>query len=335
MEATKGQLEETKVVVPTEIVEAMPESPHGDDVRKAIEKQAMAKNEEIPVVQDETSEVVETPEKKPQEVAKQEMPEEDNLDKIKKSVQKRIGKLTAKTKTLEEQLAEKEAELEALRNAKVEPKAETTEIKREPTMEECRKALAKAASEGDWDFHAQVTEYMAEAKAKLQRQEAEKVFSERTTKQTEAQKKQQADWIALNRDYEVTGDDGKPDTSSDMTLANQNGLLYKTAINLFKDPDVNVKYAVKNPDGSLDTIMGFRLAVNDAYRGLIEQGHYQPVKKVVEGKPKLDPKRQLAVPESDGSDDLTPQAPSNLSDAEKASYEIKSRMTYLNKRMAI
>lgn len=330
-EAEKGQLEKTTeaLEVPQEITKAN-ETSHGDDARRAIEDAAMAKNAEIPVVDEfEETEATPTPAKDKAEV--EQTPEEssNHVDRIKKSVQKRIDKITAKTKSLEEQLAEKDAEIERLRSGEQKPKEEVVE-KREPTMEECRKALAKAYNDQDWEFAAQVTEYMAEAKAKAQRLEAEKSYSENTTKQTAATQKQQADWISLNRDYEVVDETGNVDLTHDMSLANQNGELYKTALDLFKSPETKGRYAGQ------DTILGFRLAVNDAYRGLIEQGYYQPLNKKVgkETLKKVNAKAQLAVPDAEGSDEAPVVHSPIMSNAEKAREEIKYRMAHQNKRMS-
>lgn len=329
---SKGQLEAPEVALPAAIAEAAPEKPYGDDVRKAIEEQAVTKNAEIPTFEEsEGTEATPAPAKDKAEVEPTQEEPASHTERVRKALLKRIDKITAKAKTLEEQLAEKDAEIERLRQGVVEKPVENpvaTE-KREPTMEECRKALAKAYSDGDFEFAAQVTEYMAEQKAKAERVAAERAIEERATKQTQAQQKQQADWVALNRDYEVVDESGKTDLSHDMTLANQNGLLYQTALGLFKDPALKAKYAVG------DTIMGFRIAVNDAYRGLIEQGHYQPVKKVVEAPAKkANVKAQLAVPDADGSGEPVSAPSVTMSDAEKAIQEIKERTSYLNKRMA-
>lgn len=331
-EAEKGQLEKPveAVEIPQEITNVSPEISHGDDARKAIEEAAMVKNDEIPVNEEfDETEATPTPAKDKAEVEQTQEELSNPVDRIKKSVQKRIDKITAKTKSLEEQLAEKDAEIERLRSGEQKPKEEVTE-KREPTMEECRKALAKAYADQDWDFAAQVTEYMADAKAKAQRVEAEKSYSENTTKQTEAQKKQQNDWVALNRDYEVLDESGKPDQSNEMSLANQNGLLYKWALDYYKHPDLKSKYS------NSDTILGFRLAVNDAYKDIIEQGHYQPVKKVVQVTPKkINAKAQLAVPDAEGSDEAPVVHSPIMSNAEKAREEIKYRMAHQNKRMSV
>lgn len=325
----KGNLEKTVAEVPNEIVTEVKTTPEAINPREELEARVIAKNEEVTPIEvlEETEATVES-EKEETTAAPKSEESTDPIERIKRETQKRINKLTARTKSAEEELAELRAENERLRKqeSKPEPKSEPVE-KREPTMEECRKALAKAFADGDHEFAAQITEYMAEAKAKAQRIEAEKAYAERTTKQTEAQKKQLADWTALCRDYEPVDAEGKVDLKHPLNLSNQNGLLYKTALGLFQDKDLKEKYA------GYDPITGFRLAVNDAYRGIIENGLYKPVRETVKvvGETKM---RQFSLAESDseGDDGSSSQQSNTLSDADKVREEIANRQRNRFKR---
>lgn len=326
----KVTLEQPETAVP----EAIQTAPEPTNPREALEAAVIAKNAETYPVESEETEAPPTPKTESAE-AEQKPEESSNLsEKVKAEMLKRINKVTARAKSAEERLAELEAENQRLREAKeskeekVEAKSEPVE-KREPTIEECRKALAKALSEGDHEFAAQVTEYMADLKAKTHRLEAEKAYAERTTKQTEAQKKQLADWTNLCRDYEPTDSEGKVDLKHPLNLSNQNGLLYKTALDLFQDKDLKAKYA------GYDTITGFRLAVNDAYRGIVEQGLYKPARETAKVVTEERPTRRqqvLAEPDSDG-DDSAPSTPNTImSDADKVREEIKDRQRNRYKR---
>jgi hypothetical protein len=325
----KGALEQPEVVVS----DAIQTAPDQMNPREAIEAAVIAKNAETYTVESEETEAPPTPKKDAAEA--EQKPEESSnpSDRVKAEMLKRINKVTARAKSAEERLAELEAENQRLRESKeskevvAEVKSTTTD-KREPTMEECEAALEKAFSEGDHKFAAQVTKYMAELTAKSQRAEAEKALSERSTKQSESQKKQLADWTTLCRDYEPIDSEGKADLKHPLNLSNQNGLLYKTALDLFQDKDLKVKYS------GYDPITGFRLAVNDAYRGIIEQGLYKPARETakVVAEEKVVRRQVLAEPDSDGDDSTPSQVNTNLSDADKVREEIKDRQRNRFKR---
>lgn len=305
-EQIKGELEQP------ELNQTAPEL----NSREVLESEILLENSKL----DEETEVTDAP--KIEEVDTAKNTEESNpTDRVKAEMLKRINKVTARAKSAEEELAELRAENERLKK-NVEVKTEPS-TKREPTMEECEIALEKAFSEGDHKFAAQVTKYMAEMIAKNQRAEAENALREQSTQKTDAEKKQLSDWSNLCQDYEPRDADGKVDIKHPLNLSNQQGLLYTTALDLFKDKELHAKYA------GYDPIVGFRLAVNDAYRGILEQGLYKPVvkqKNVVEGVVKTK-HVILAEPDASGDDsDSTPSFSSNeLSDAEKARSEINFR----------
>lgn len=327
----KGALEQpAEVAVPEAISQTAPEPVNP---REAIEAALIAKNAEpYPLESDET-EATPAPAKDKAEEKQTQEELSNPSEKVKAEMLKRINKVTARAKSAEERLAELEAENQRLREGREskEPTAEvkpTPSEKREPTMEECEAALEKAFAEGDHKFAAQVTKYMAELTAKSQRAEAEKALNERSAKQTEAQKKQLADWTNLCRDFEPTDAEGKVDMKHPLNLSNQQGLLYKTALDLFQDKDLKTKYA------GYDTITGFRLAVNDAYRGIMEQGLYKPVRETakVVGEERVTRRQVLAEPDSDGDDSAPSQPNVIMSDADKVREEIKDRQRNRLKR---
>lgn len=324
----EGNLEKPEATVPEEI-KPLPEASHEAlNAREAIEAAVIAKNAE-PDAPIEVFDETEAPGEPAKDEAAAEPKLEESLDpieRIKKETQKRINKLTAKTKSAEERVAELEAENERLRTG-VKPVTKEGEKAGEPTLEQCEAALEKAIADGDSKFAAQITTYMTKLVARQEREAAEKSFNERTTKQTEAQKKELTDWVNLCRDYEPVTADGQVDMKHPLNLANQNGLLYKTALALYQDKELNGKYA------GYDKMTGFRIAVNDAWRGIHEQGLYKPVqpaaKKIVERQ-----RAVLASPDSDGAEEAPEQSSfnDNPSDAQKVLEEIKHRKSLLAQR---
>lgn len=320
----KGELETP--VVPTEIAEPKP-TPEPVNPREALEAEILAKNAEIDEVESTETEATIEPAKDKAEVEPKLEESVNPAERIKADMLKRVNKLTARAKSAEEELAELRAENERLRKVGTEPKVEAKPVDKnaEPTMEQCEAALEKAFSEGDHKFAAQITKYMAELTAKSQRAEAEKAFAERNNQQTAAQKKELSDWVNLCNDFAPTDSEGKLDAKHPLNLSNQTGLLYKTALGLYQDKDLREKYA------GYDKMTGFRLAVNDAHRGILEQGLYKPVanaKPVVE-KPERSSKAVLAEPDASEGEEDTSQAVStnsnDMSDAEKARAEINFR----------
>lgn len=310
--------------------------------REAIEQAVITKNAEVPEI------IVDTPEEAPSSetpvvteapkevVETKEAPVESLEERIKAKVQKRIDKEVAKRKTLEEQLAEKDAELAMLRQGKLPEGTENinkNDINREPTDSEISAALRKAREEGDVDFEVQIMNYVADRKAKAQRMEAEAQIRNREQEAAKEQSRQQRDWETLVRDYLVYDDNGNVDNSNDMNLNNTNGKLYKTAMSLFQDKELRA--SLYNDENK---ILGFRRAVHDAYRGLLEtQKTTQPsVTETINSgdfKSKAGVRKvaQLAEPGSAGGEEVTSNAPRHLSDAEKVTEEIKHRLNIRRK----
>lgn len=334
MSDDKGALEQP-VVVPQAITDPT-QTAHEEvmNPREALEAMVMAKNEEVTPLESDETEAPVAPKKEEASVEPTQEELSNPTERVKSEMLKRINKLTARTKSAEEELAELRAENERLKRGetKTEVKSEVKdskpEEKREPTDSEIDAAYEKALSEGDHKFAAQIARYLAERTANRIADERIKQVESKTAQQSEAQKKQLNDWVTLCRDYEPVTEDGKVDVKHPLNLSNQNGLLYKTALDLFQDKDLKSKYA------GYDSVTGFRIAVNDAYRGIIEQGLYKPVREsakvVVE--PKQVRKPILAEPDSDGADDSTPQNTNLMSDADKVREEIKDRQRNRYKR---
>lgn len=323
---SEGNLEKpADKVIPQELGVPLPEASHeAMNVREAIEAAVIAKNEEMPTSVEvlEETEAAPVPVKEEAKVEPKREESPDPIERIRKETQKRIDKLTARSKSAEEELNELRAENERLKQLAQAPKEEQKKDKgtekAEPTIEQCEAALEKAIADGDSKFAAQITSYMTKLVARQEREAAEKAFNERNTKQTEAQKKELADWTLLCKDYEPVTSDGKVDVNHPLNLANQNSMLYRGAMELYTNPQFNNRYA------GYDKVTGFRLATNDAHRIIMEQGLYKPVQpaaaKIVTRQNQI-----LAEPDAEGGDEAPSQTTEALSDADKVREEINQR----------
>jgi glycyl-tRNA synthetase (class II) len=123
-----------------------------------------------------------------------------------------------------------------------------------------------------------------------------------------------------------------------LNLNNQESALFKTAMSFMKDPEISKQYGYDNQD----KILGFRLAVNDARRELMEAAERgeldltshkaKPKKKlVIETKKRR--KAELATPESESSDSDTPPVSRTPQDA--AAAEIARRNKLKEVRMRV
>lgn len=280
-----------------------------DNRRAQIEQLVIAENNTFP-----EPEVPEVPE--PKVEAPKEEKAEDPIQKIKDSVQKRIDKVVAQKKSAEEELAEARAEIERLKSKT--PEATTPKDNTPPTPEQVEAYIAKMQEEGNHKEAAAAIRYLV----KLEKEVALKEVREEQTKvqQEEAAKKAKADaeMKALANDYVSYNDKGEPDAKSDLTLANKNGLLFKTAITLYNDMELHKQfYDDPNP------VQGFRRAVADAFKEIHQQGLIKTPKEVIIPR---NPREVLADPDAVVPEDTTPSNNSNfLSDAEKVREEIKAR----------
>ncbi len=305
--------DETKVTVAPVTTEATEES-QPDDKRAQLEKLVIASNEHIP------EEESETPPAKPEEV-KEEPDSEDPVERIKKSVQKRIDKVVAQKKSAEEELIEARAEIERLKNAKPEEKPVTPKDDTPPTPEQVEAYIVKMREEGNVKEEIAATRYLIKLEKELALKEV-RDEQNKTSKEAEAVKQKQLnDWVALSNDYVVYNPDGTQDLKSDLNLANQKGLLYQTALSLYNDKDLHKDF-YNDPN----VMNGFRRAVADAFREIHQQGLIKTPKGESITPVKRSIRETLADPSADSGEEVEKGTISNsLSDAEKVREEIKAR----------
>lgn len=152
--------------------------------------------------------------------------------------QKRINKLTAEKKAGNEVIEELQAQVKKLEEQL--GGQQKTKEDSEPTEAQLRSELKRAAEEGDWDYLAQITEYMAK---KIARNEKESFVSQ-SEEQMANQQRTAQEWATLVDEYGSAG------------LNDKNSQLYKLAEAHYKN---NVE-------------LGQYGAVAKAYRELSEKG---------------------------------------------------------------
>lgn len=295
--AEKDKVAVTPVVEKPKVTE---DEPIIDNPRAEIEKIVNADSEIVP----------DTPEEK------KDPPTDEAttpIDKIKKSVQKRINKEVAKRKTVEDELAETKAELERLKSVPIAPaKKDDAPL----TIEQVEEYIIKMREEGNVKEEISATRFLIkmekESAIKEVRDEQAKVLTTQETAKTQ----QLNDWTDLQKDYQVYDGDGAVVAGDEMNLSNQKGLLYTTALDLYNDKSLHKDF-YNDPD----VVKGFRRAVADAYREIHQQGLNQ--KKVAPIVP-LKPAEVLADPGSEKFEEPE-EVSANLSDADKVREEIKAR----------
>lgn len=295
-----------------------------ENPRAAIENAVIAENETPNVTepQEETKS-----EETPKEETPEAVSESDPIENIKKSVQKRINQVIAQKKSVEDRLAEAEAELARLKST---PKPEVAEKKDDapPTIEQVEAYIIKMAEEGNKKEEVAATRYLI----KLEKEAAIREVEERQVKiKQEADSRIQRENQALSelaKDYIAYDANGQVDMRSDLTLANQKGKLFETAMALYNDAELHKTYYSDN-----DRALGFRRAVQDASRELHAQGLVKTPK--VEGIEAIRRTPRVALADPDGveaEETPTQSNSSSLSDAEKVREEIKQRNRMRNSR---
>lgn len=307
-------VEEIKVPEAPVVVEPKaPEESLIDNRRAEIENLVIAENATIPEPEPSDDEpVVKTEEPKKEESPKvDEAVSDDPIERMKKSVSKRIGKEVAKRKTLEEELADTKAELERLKT-NPQPIEPTTKDDAPPTVDQIEAYIIKMREEGNVKEEIAATRYLIKVEKELAIKSV-KDEQETVRKQTEVQKaKQLADWTMLSKDYETAN------PKDEMNLSNQSGLLYKTALALYNDKELHADH-YNNPD----VIQGFRRAVADAYREIHQQGLLKETpKEEVEMRTNRFP---LADPSMVEAEEVQSSSTKPLSDTDKVREEIKAR----------
>lgn len=253
----------------------------------------------------------------------------DQVERIKKATQKRIDKLTAKSKSAEEELVEARAEIERL---KTNPKTPEVIVSNDKavTPEQVEAYIAKMQEEGNHKEAAAAIRFLVKMEKETAIKEVQEVQKKAQTQTATETARQNADMKALANDYVVLDESGKPDIKADMTLANQNGVLFKLAMDYFNDKN---RHAERYNDPNV--VNGFRRATADAYRDIAEHNRLNrltPKAEMIE--PKKVRKEALADPDASANDE-TPASVTHsnpLSDAETAREEINNRKKNLQKR---
>jgi hypothetical protein len=299
-------MDEVKVPeAPVETDKAPAEESLIDNPRAAVENAVIAEAQVAPAV--------ENPEEKVEPTV-EEPKAEDPIQKIKDSVQKRIDKVVAQKKSVEEELAEAKAELERLKNGTKDVPETTPKTKDDapPTIEQIEQYIIKMREEGNVKEEIAATRYLIKVEKELAIKEVTEAQN-KTQKEEESQKqKQLADWTMLSKDYETA------DPKDEMNLGNQNGILYKTALALYNDKQLHADN-YNDPN----VINGFRRAVADAYREIHQQGLIKTPKGEVAEKKSL--RAMLADPSTQLEEVETHSPATTLSDTEKVREEIKLR----------
>lgn len=280
-----------------------------DNKRAEIENLVIAHNDSV----DKETPEPEIPLKKEETVEEQK--EIDPVQRIKDSTQKRIDKVIAKQKSAEDQLAEARAEIERLKNSPKTPEViSKTEEEAKVTPDQVVAYIAKMSEQGNHKEVAEATRFLI----KLEKDIAIEELNQVQTQASSVTQRQNEEMKALANDYVELDSEGLPDNNSDMTLANQKGLLFKLSMDYWND---KAKHAERYNNSNV--VEGFRRSVADAYRDIQEHNRTTPrEEKIIE---KRNPRQVLAEPGADTSDEA-PQGNSNsLSDADKVRAEIHNR----------
>lgn len=243
---------------------------------------------------------------------------DDPIDKIKKAVQRRIDKVVAKRKSVEEELAETKAELERLKTAKV---PEQQEQAGDPTPEQVESYIAKMQEEGNHKEAAAAIRYLVKIEKEHALKEVQETQSKSQAEAKAQESKTNAELKALANDYVVYDEKGQPDASADLTLANKNGKLFQVAMSLYNDPEFHKDFYFDH-----NVVNGFRRAVADAYREIHQQGMLNAPKGAEPNTDKRNLKAILADPDTDSAEEPSQSNSSALlSDADKVREEIRAR----------
>jgi hypothetical protein len=232
------------------------------------------------------------------------------------NVQKRIDKLTAEKKALEERLQKLESQQEA-KEGKL-PKY---------TDDQLKTALKKALEEGDSNLAWDIMDHMR----KQTKQELIDMYNEEKTAFSKQQERINVEWKETVDAYAKYADTKVPEiwpgSHKDLDLRNGTGMLYQIAMALYwsKDP-VKAEYYQKSPGGQ-------KLAVADALTYLLRtKAGKRTDTKVKKLEKQLTKERMKKSPVSGGpsGEEKTPRKP--LSEADALSDYIEERKKYQTER---
>jgi len=222
-------------------------------------------------------------------------------------------------------LSEAQAEIARLKAgpAQEKPKDDTP-----PTIEQVEAYILKMAEEGNKKEEIAATRYLI----RLEKEAAIKEVEERQLKmRQEGEQRLQREnraLLDLAKDYIVYDAKGEVDMKSDLTLANQKGKLFESAMALYNDPELHKLY-YNDPDRAA----GLRRAVQDANKELHAQGLIKTPK--VDGLETRRVSRQvLADPDAVDAEDTPIPSSNDLSDAEKVREEIKQRSALRRRKVS-
>ncbi len=286
---------------------------------------------------EETEPVVE--ETKAEETTQEEPEKEDIADRITQKFQKRIGKEVGKRKSAEERATEAEekaekldAELKAIKDSNTSVDKVTAKV--DPTDEQIVQFIALKQEEGNFTEAAQAQLFLVEKREK----EAIARIEKKQTEKKVANDAQTQKWVSLVQDFVVKDEKGVEDFEHPLNLNNPKSSLYRTAMRMIQDKEIASAYGYNNPD----KVLGFRLAVNDARRDLMElaeQGKldlnaHKPKKQTTNNtQPKIRRKSELATVTTESTSSET--TPGNQTSEDKTTLEIARRKELKNKRLGL
>jgi hypothetical protein len=183
------------------------------------------------------------------EVALDDLSLDDFKEEKKTGVQKRIDKLVAEKKALEDRLSK----VEASADSKAKPEYSEAQL---------RQAMAKAMEENDPNLMWEIMDYRV-------KRERESALSEERKRQDEMALRQQRgalEWQSVIEEYSYLSEEDGPEmfgnSKKALNIKDPNSLLLKVATQLYKNPQYAERY---QKDG------GQRLAVSDAIKWILKK----------------------------------------------------------------
>jgi len=309
----------------SEIKKSEGETDVNSDILKSLEETGDEPKEEGEAEAGEKEETEEKSEKKPED----EGGEEDEVERLKSKMQKRIGKEVGKRKSVEERLKEAEAEVARLKEAKDSPTKEDGEKETPPpSVDQIKAYIIKMREEGNVAEEVQANVYLVE---RLRDDAIKKIEEKQNAVETERVTKVKR-YQELVNDFSIVDKSGKLDMNHPLNLANQDSKLFKTAMALYTDKELQKEF-YSDPD----KINGFRRAVSDAYRELVQMGVIKDSKPELKTNREPVKKRQKAQLGSPGAEteDRKPVDSTLLTDADKVKQEMLARRKFNAQRMKV
>jgi hypothetical protein len=240
------EVEETDGVTEDDFVPKTDEDGEEGETSSDLEKDADSEQD------DESKEEKDESESKEEDLGLEDELSLDDFEEVsekKSGVQKRIDKLVAEKKALEERLIR----LEEKPKDKDSPEYSESQL---------RHAMAKAIEENDANLMYEIMDY----RIKKAQKEAIEGERKRQVEAQEMQRRHQQEWISVIEENEYLADSEEPElykgSHKDLNIKNPDSTLYKLATKLYADPERAERY---RKDG------GQRLAVSDAIRMILRK----------------------------------------------------------------